>query len=117
MEDMMANAMNSSETPNRLGFHYFQDTDHYTNHDLGVWLPELKRLSASWIVLKSEVSRAIPEQFISGLLRESITPIIHFSTMLQAGMVRVHIRTRASVLMVSSFYSVRIRQELLKFIQ
>jgi hypothetical protein len=84
MEDMMANAMNSSETPNRIGFHYFQDTDHYTNHDLGVWLPELKRLSASWIVLKSEVSRAIPEQFISGLLRESITPIIHFSTMLQA---------------------------------
>ena len=63
---------------NPLGFHYFDDTVHYSNQDLETWLPELERLSASWVILLSDSSRAIPEQFITGLIDAGITPIIHF---------------------------------------
>ena len=63
---------------NPLGFHYFDDTVHYSNQDLETWLPELERLSASWVILLSDSSRAIPEQFIAGLIDAGITPIIHF---------------------------------------
>lgn len=63
---------------NPIGFHYFDDTVHYSNQDLETWLPELERLSASWVILLSDSTRAIPEQFITGLLDAGITPIIHF---------------------------------------
>ncbi|MCX6054700.1 MAG: hypothetical protein NTZ74_07290 [Chloroflexi bacterium] len=66
------------QSTNQIGFHYFQDTTHYTNRDLTTWLPELKRLSASWVILLSDTSRAIPEQFITGMINSNITPIIHF---------------------------------------
>ena len=62
----------------RLGFHYFQDLNHYQNRDLALWLPELKSLDAGWLVLKSGVSQAIPEDFISGLVEAGIHPVIHF---------------------------------------
>lgn len=65
-----------------LGFHYYQDTLHYSQQDLGVWLPRLSSLSASWLVLLSEPSRAIPERFINGLIESGITPIIHFKLQL-----------------------------------
>jgi hypothetical protein len=61
-----------------IGFHYYQDTLHYSQQDLGVWLPRLSSLSASWLVLLSEPSRAIPERFINGIMESGITPIIHF---------------------------------------
>ncbi len=61
-----------------IGFHYYQDTLHYSQQDLGVWLPRLSALSASWLVLISEPSRAIPERFINGIIESGITPIIHF---------------------------------------
>ncbi len=61
----------------RVGFHYFPDTAHYTNKDLSNWLPVLKQLKAGWLVLVSDSARAIPEQFISGLLAAGITPLIH----------------------------------------
>ncbi len=64
---------------NKIGFHYFQDTAHYTNKDLNQWLPELKKLKASWLIIQSDASRAIPEQFIHGLIQQAITPIIHFN--------------------------------------
>jgi hypothetical protein len=35
-------------------------------------------MKAGWLVLLSETSRAIPETFISGLVSNGITPIIHF---------------------------------------
>lgn len=63
----------------RIGFHYFDDTAHYTNHDLTTWLPRLNQLHAKWIILRSDVSRAIPEQFLTGLISAGITPIIHMS--------------------------------------
>ena len=75
--------MKSSKIPqfqssNRIGFHYFPDTTHYTNHDLAVWLPELKKLNATSLVLLSDATRAIPEQFLSAVIGAGITPIIHF---------------------------------------
>ena len=67
---------------NQIGFHYYQDSIHYSSQDLAVWLPELTRMSASWVVLLSDSARAIPEQFISGLLEARINPIIHFKLQL-----------------------------------
>ncbi len=63
----------------RIGFHYFEDTAHYTNHDLTVWLPKLTQLQAKWIILRSDSSRAIPEQFLNGLTSAGIAPIVHMS--------------------------------------
>lgn len=61
----------------RIGFHYFPDTKHYTNHDLEQYLPILEKLRASWLILLSESTRAIPEQFITTLVAHDINPIIH----------------------------------------
>ncbi len=61
----------------RMGFHYFADTDHYTVKDLSTWLPVLKQINASWLVLLADASRAIPEQFITGLVAGGIKPILH----------------------------------------
>ncbi len=62
----------------RLGFHYFQDVNHYQSRDLALWLPELQSLNAGWLVLKSLTTHAIPEEFIEGLINAGIKPIIHF---------------------------------------
>lgn len=62
----------------RTGFHYYPDTLHYRDSDLARWLPELKSMGASWLVLQSDIRRAIPENFFNGLLREGIEPIVQF---------------------------------------
>ncbi|GAP15045.1 hypothetical protein LARV_02825 [Longilinea arvoryzae] len=65
---------------NRLGCHYFQDTKHFREIDLQTWLPPLKKLGASWLVLQAEGERAaIPEPFISGLFEAGIQPILQMS--------------------------------------
>jgi hypothetical protein len=61
----------------RHGFHYFPDNLHYRLEDLHFWVPELKALGAAWLVLQAETVRAIPEEFIQGLIQEKIEPIIH----------------------------------------
>jgi hypothetical protein len=81
---MVVGPMNKLNSPliarkSRVGFHYFPDTLHYTDNDLQTWLPELCALKASWLVLRSEADRAIPERFITGLLKAGIEPIIHFN--------------------------------------
>ncbi|HVN56388.1 MAG TPA: hypothetical protein VMT46_18825 [Anaerolineaceae bacterium] len=69
----------TSSSPNhRVGFHYFPDTLHYRESDLQLWLPELRALSASWVILVAPTDRAIPEHFIRGLIDASIEPVIHF---------------------------------------
>lgn len=77
----MMNSKTNSEG-NRLGLHYFQDTLHYSAQDLSVWLPTLTRLNASWVVLLSDSNRAIPENFITGLVEAGVQPIIHFKLQL-----------------------------------
>ncbi len=63
---------------NRIGFHYFQDTQHYRQTDLDTWLPELNAIKAKWLVLKSPSERAIPECFLRGVIDAGIKPVIHF---------------------------------------
>jgi hypothetical protein len=70
------------EKQNRLGFHYFADTQHYRETDLRAWLPELQSLGANWLVLIAPADRAIPEIFMRGLLEGGIFPILHFNTTL-----------------------------------
>lgn len=62
----------------RLGFHYFPDTLHYRESDLHTWLPELRGLGASWVVLVAPCDRSIPENFLKGLLSQGIEPVLHF---------------------------------------
>ena len=62
----------------RLGFHYYPDTLHYRDSDLSKWLPILQELGASWITLVAPVERAIPENFLKGLIEAGIKPILHF---------------------------------------
>ena len=68
---------------NRIGFHYYPDTNHYRESDLHTWLPELKTLEASWLVLDAPPDRAIPEFFINGILENGIEPILHFQLPLE----------------------------------
>jgi len=77
----MTHSKTNSES-NRLGLHYFPDTLHYSVQDLAVWLPELTRLNASWVVLLSDSNRAIPENFITSLVDAGIEPIVHFKLQL-----------------------------------
>ena len=60
----------------RIGFHYFPDTDHFRTTNLNTWLPELKALGTSWLSLRAPHDRAIPENFIEGLLDSDIEPIL-----------------------------------------
>lgn len=62
----------------KIGFHYFPDTDHYTAADLARWLPKLKQLKASWVVLQAPEGRAIPEAFLQGLKAGGVEPVLHF---------------------------------------
>ena len=64
---------------NRIGFHYFQDTNHYRLSDLNTWLPVLNRLGSHWLVLATPPDRAIPEPFIHGLLDNRVEPVLQFN--------------------------------------
>lgn len=69
----------SSIVDSRCGFHYFPDTLHYRDADLNIWLPELQALGAAWLILRSDLDRAIPESFIRGIKQAGIQPIIQLS--------------------------------------
>ncbi len=69
---------NSPLPSRKLGFHYFPDTLHYTERDLQTWLPLLMELGVGWLVLRSETSRAIPEPFITSLIKTGIQPVVQF---------------------------------------
>ncbi len=73
-----------STTPkNRFGLHYFADTLHYRENDLRAWLPELRNLGVSWLVLQAEATRAIPESFLKGIIGAGIEPILQFNLSLE----------------------------------
>ena len=74
--------MNQTPIFRRLGFHYYQDTLHYTDRDLRTWLPLLKNIGVGWLILRSETSRAIPESFLSALIKAGIQPFIQFNVSL-----------------------------------
>ena len=62
----------------RVGFHYYPDSVHYRDADIQHWLPILKNLNCSWLVLNTPQDRAIPESFISTLLSNAIEPVLQF---------------------------------------
>ncbi len=62
---------------NRIGFHYFPDSEHFREDDLALWIPRLKSLDCSWLTLFAPCERAIPENFITCLISHDITPILH----------------------------------------
>ena len=71
--------MQSQKKPHTIspiGFHYFQDTEHYRAADLKQWVPILKELGCQWLVLTSEISRSIPEPFLKGIHENGIQTIV-----------------------------------------
>jgi hypothetical protein len=78
MTERYQNRMASHNNNPRFGLHYFPDTYHYRDTDLNLWLPKIHALGASWLTLIAPINRAIPEEFITGLVREGIQPVIHF---------------------------------------
>lgn len=67
----------------RLGFHYYPDSSHFRKSDLDAWLPELKAMGASWLALQAPANRAIPEQFLTGLLEAGIEPVLQLNLPLE----------------------------------
>ena len=67
----------------RLGIHYFPDTQHYRMEDLQTWIPRVTSMGAQWLTLLASHDRAIPEGFLSGLLQAEIEPILHFNLSLE----------------------------------
>jgi hypothetical protein len=61
----------------QLGFHYYPDTDHYSESDLNAWLPVLKSAGASWLTLRMNIATPIPQHFINPIIENGIQPIIH----------------------------------------
>jgi hypothetical protein len=61
----------------KLGFHYYPDTDHYNESDLNTWLPVLKSAGASWLTLRGQPTKVIPESFIRSITAAGIQPIVH----------------------------------------
>ncbi|MBI2845533.1 MAG: SpoIID/LytB domain-containing protein [Chloroflexi bacterium] len=65
-----------------IGFHWFPDPRHYNQGHLDLFLPKLKSMGASWLVLISgpNPNHPIPEFFIRALLANNIEPIIRIAT-------------------------------------
>ena len=63
-----------------IGFHYYPDMDHYGQADLARWLPELKALGASWLVMLSPLETGIPSSFLRGLVEAHIEPVVRVYT-------------------------------------
>ena len=68
----------TNQPTSRLGLHYFPDSLHYREQDLQIWLPELQELGIGWLTLFAPTNRAIPEEFIQGLLVAGIQPVLQF---------------------------------------
>ncbi len=69
---------------NRIGYHYFPDTLHFRELDLQTWLPHLKALGASWLVLQADDRIAVPEPFLHGLVEAGIQPVLRMNLPLDA---------------------------------
>lgn len=63
-----------------FGFHYYPDTEHYSPHDIKRWLPELKAMGTSWLVVLSGLETPIPEFFVKKLIANECEPIVRVVT-------------------------------------
>ncbi len=89
--------LSSLSSERRFGLHYYPDTLHYREADLASWLPALQSLKTAWLVLHSELDRAIPEYFLHGLKQAGIEPIIHFQPSLDSMLDMREVRTLLQV--------------------
>lgn len=63
-----------------IGFHYYPDLSHYSKQDLDRWLPELKAMGTSWLVLLSDPVTPLPGFFLKELVDSGIEPVIRVYT-------------------------------------
>jgi hypothetical protein len=62
------------------GFHYYADTEHYSPEDIKFWVPELKALGASWLVVVSRLDTPLPQFFVQRLVESEIEPVVRVMT-------------------------------------
>lgn len=63
-----------------IGFHWFPDHYHYERGYFDIFVPELKAMGASWLIVLSDGVRTIPDWFLRGLIEQDIEPIIRIYT-------------------------------------
>lgn len=68
-----------SQVPNRVGFHYFPDSIHYTEKDIHRWLPALKKLNTRWLVIQAPRNYSVPEDFVRAISSCGINLILDFN--------------------------------------
>lgn len=68
----------------RLGFHYYLDTNHYTQVDLDRWKESPLSASAEWVVLRGSLTRMIPEFFIRSLVSSGTRVVVHVPSPVQS---------------------------------
>lgn len=59
-----------------IGFHYFPDPDHYDRAEADRWVPRLRLLGASWLVVETPHTRPIPDLFLQRLMMADIEPVV-----------------------------------------
>jgi hypothetical protein len=67
-----------SKLSTHFGIHYFEDTEHYRELDLLTWLPEMTALDINWTTLISDKEKAIPENFVAGIVQSGISTNVRF---------------------------------------
>ncbi|MGB9301614.1 MAG: SpoIID/LytB domain-containing protein [Anaerolineae bacterium] len=63
-----------------VGFHWFPDHYHYEQRYFDTFVPELKAMGASWLLVLSDGLNTIPDWFLRGLIQHDIEPIIRIYT-------------------------------------
>lgn len=63
-----------------IGFHWFPDYRHYDRRYFEIFVPELKAMGASWLVVLSEGLNPIPDWFLRELIEQHIEPVIRIYT-------------------------------------
>lgn len=59
-----------------IGFYYFPDPHHFDRAHLDRWVPRLRALGASWLVLETPHTRPVPDLFLQRLMMVDIEPVV-----------------------------------------
>jgi hypothetical protein len=68
----------SHELTKSIGIQYFPGPDHTSGADALRWFPLLEKLNIKWLIVNSELKKAIPESFVRKLLQTGINPVLRF---------------------------------------
>jgi len=63
-----------------IGFHWFPDHYHYEKRYFDTFVPEMKAMGASWLLVLSDGLNTVPDWFLRGLIENDIEPIIRVYT-------------------------------------